>query len=138
MKAINNWNENLKSKNGRKEMFKIAKNMKSDNKDLRESKYIKNANGELIVKEMLDRWRNYFEKLLNKMTCYYTDEVDKVEGPLQNVTVDEILKARKEMRNKKTAGPLEVTSDLIKMTKEIGENQLRRIFEQIIFNKKCF
>ena len=32
-------------------MFKIAKNMKSDNKDLRGSKYIKFANGQLIVKE---------------------------------------------------------------------------------------
>ena len=27
-------------------MFKIAKNMKTDNKDLRGSKYIKNANSE--------------------------------------------------------------------------------------------
>ena len=38
-------------------MFKIAKNMKSGNKDLRGSKYIKNANGKLIVKvnEVLDR-----------------------------------------------------------------------------------
>ena len=77
MKAFNKWNEKSKSKNGRNEMFKIAKNMKSDNKGLRGSKYIKNANGELIVNdnEVLNRWRNYFEKLLNEMSCYYTDEV---------------------------------------------------------------
>ena len=36
------------------EMFKIAKNMKRDNKDLRGSKYIKNANGELILKKNED------------------------------------------------------------------------------------
>ena len=114
MKAFNKWNENIKSKNGRNEMFKIAKNMKRDNKDLRGSKYIKNANGELIVKdnEVLDRWRNFFEKLLNEMSCYYTDEVVKVEGLLPNVTVDEVLRALKKMKNNKTAGPSKVTSDL--------------------------
>ena len=51
MKTFNKWNENIKSKNGRNEMFKIAKNMKRDNKDLRGSKYIKNAKCELIVKD---------------------------------------------------------------------------------------
>ena len=57
IKTFNKWNEKIKSKNGRNEMFKIAKNMKRDNKDLRGSKYIKNANGELILKEneVLDR-----------------------------------------------------------------------------------
>ena len=51
MEAFNKWNRNIKSKNRRNEMFEIAKNMKSDNKDLRGSKYIKFANGELVVKE---------------------------------------------------------------------------------------
>ena len=41
------------------------------------------------------------------------------------------------MKNNKTVGLSKVTSDLIKMTEEIGINQLRRIFEQIIFNEKC-
>ena len=88
MKAFNKWNENIKSKNRRNEMFKIPKNMKMDSKDLRGSKYIKNANGELIVNdnEVLDRWRNCFKKLLNETSCYYTDKVEKVEGPLPNVT----------------------------------------------------
>ena len=103
-------------------IFKIAKNMKRDNKGLRGSKYIKNANGELIVNdnEVLNRWRNYFEKFLNEMSCYYTDEVEKVEGPLPNVAVDEVLRALKKMKNNKTAGPSKVTSDLIKMTEEVG------------------
>ena len=43
----------------------------------------------------------------------------------------------KKMKNNKTAGPSKVTSDLIKMTEEVGLNQLGRIFEQIIFNEKC-
>ena len=79
MKAFNKWNKNIKSKNRRNEMFKIAKNMKSDNKDLRESKYIKNAKNELIVKnnEVLDGWRNYFENPLNEMSCYYTKKLKR-------------------------------------------------------------
>ena len=41
------------------------------------------------------------------------------------------------MKNNKTTGPSKVTSDLIKMTEEVGLSQLRRIFEQIVLNEKC-
>ena len=40
------------------------------------------------------------------------------------------------MKNNKTVDPSKVTSDLIKMTEEVGVNQLRRIFKQIILNRK--
>ena len=40
------------------------------------------------------------------------------------------------MKNNKTTGPSKVTSDLIKITEEVGVNQLWRIFEQIILNEK--
>ena len=77
------------------------------------------------------------EKLHNEISCYYTDEVEKVKGPLPKVAVDEVLRALKKMKNNKTAGPSKVTSDLIKMTEEVGVNQLKKIFEQIILNEKC-
>ena len=67
----------------------------------------------------------------------YTDEVEKVEGPLPNVTVDEVSRSLKKIKNNKTAGPSKVTNNLIKMREEVGVNQLRRIFEKIIFNEKC-
>ena len=51
--------------------------------------------------DVLDRWRNYFVKLLNEISCYYTDEVEKIEGPLQNITVDEVLRELKKIKNKK-------------------------------------
>ena len=66
---------------------------------------------------------------------YYTDEVEKVKGPLPNVAVDEVLRALKKMKNNKTAGPSNVTSDLIKMTEEVGVNQLRRIFKKLFLMK---
>ena len=73
----------------------------------------------------------------NEISCYYTDEFEKVEGPLQNVTIVEVLRALMKKKNNKTASPSKVTSDLIKMTEEVSVNQLRKIFEQIILNEKC-
>ena len=57
---------------------------------------------------------------LMKISCYYTDEIEKVEGPLQNVAVDEVLRALKKMKNNKTTGPSKITSDLIKMVGEFS------------------
>ena len=48
--------------------------------------------------DVLDRWREYFEKLLNETSCYYKDEVEKVKGLLQNVTVDEVTRALSEIK----------------------------------------
>ena len=42
------------------------------------------------------------------------------------------------MKNNKTAGHSKVTSDLIKMTKKVGVNQLKKILEQVILKEKFF
>ena len=52
MKIFNKWNENIKSKNRRNVMFQIAKDMETDNKDFRRSKYIKNAKGKRDIRKM--------------------------------------------------------------------------------------
>mgnify|MGYP001793399979 CR=1 FL=1 len=49
-------------------MFKIAKQMRKERKDIIGSKYLRNENGTLKVKEdeIMERWIIYFSSLLNE------------------------------------------------------------------------
>ena len=76
--------ETLDSKEGRQNIFRIAKQKKKERQDITCTNCLKGDNGELLVSEeqVSGRWREYFEKLLNeenewnnKLTAEY------VEGP---------------------------------------------------------
>ena len=60
--------ETLDSKEGRQNIFRIAKQKKKERKDITGTNCLKVDNGELLVSEeqVSDRWREYFEKLLNE------------------------------------------------------------------------
>ena len=78
------WSESLQSNKGRAKMFKIAKQMRKERKDIVGSKYVRDENGTLKVKEekVMERWKSYFSSLLNETNEYQLEEEDKVEGPI--------------------------------------------------------
>ena len=69
-------------------MFKIAKEMRKERKDIVGSKYVRDENGTLKVKKekVTERWRSYYFSLLNKTNEYQVEEEDKVEGLIRSVT----------------------------------------------------
>ena len=56
--------ETLHSKEGRQNIFRIAKQKKKERKDITGTNCLKGDNGELLVSEeqVSDGWREYFEK----------------------------------------------------------------------------
>ena len=78
--------ETLDSKEGRQNIFRIAKQKKKERKDKTGTNCLKGDNGELLVSEeqVSDRWREYFEKLLNEEN-EWNDELsaEYVEGPAE-------------------------------------------------------
>ena len=68
-KVMKKQAETLHSKEGsRQNIFRITKQKKKERKDITGTKCLKGDNGELLVSEeqVSDRWREYFEKLLNE------------------------------------------------------------------------
>ena len=59
-RACKYWSESFQSNEGRAKMFKIAKQMRKERKDIVGSKYVRDENGTLKVKEekVMERWRN--------------------------------------------------------------------------------
>ena len=62
-------------------MFKIAKQMRKESKDIIGSKYVRDENGTLKVKVeiVMESRRSYFSSLLNETNKYQLEEEDKLE-----------------------------------------------------------
>ena len=107
--------------------------MRKERKDILGSKYLKDENGILKVKEekVMERWRSYFSCLLNKTNEYQLEEEDKVEGPIWGVTEQIVEQALKSMKVGKAPGPSGITSDLIKAAGVTGVKGLFQVCESV-------
>ena len=86
--------------------------------------------------EIMERWREYFEELLNEENEHELEEVEEIEGPIENVTEEEVKRALGGMKSGKAAGPSELTSGMLMMADEIGVQKLTQVFERIMRNEK--
>ena len=109
-------------------MFKIAKQMRTERKNIVGSKYVRDENGTLKVKgmEVMERWRS-FSSLLNETNEYRLEEEDKAEELIRGVTEQMVEQALKSM--KVGTGAIWVTSDLIKAAGATGVKVPFQIYE---------
>ena len=42
------------------------------------------------VEDIMERWKSYFEELLNEANEHHLEEESKVEGPIRGVTEEEV------------------------------------------------
>ena len=89
--------------------------MTKEKKDVTRAKYIKDERGVIKIQE---EGVEDFKDLLNKKNEHNLEEIKMVEGLIEEVSVEEVKRALNEM---KSAGPTEMTSDLIKRANITGE-----------------
>ncbi len=133
-RAWEEWSRDLNTSEGKNKMFRIAKQMKKDKKDVQGINYIKDENGAIKIEEaeVRDRWKRYFEELLNDENENVIEEVSVVEGPIEDVTEEEVKRAVKGMKNGKAPGPSGVTADMFKSAGRTGVKELLRVFRRIV------
>ena len=119
-RAQKDWSESLHSNKGRSKMFKIAKQMTKERKDIVGSKYVRDENETLKVKEEeVTKVDKLFFSLLNKTNEYQLEEKDKVEGPIWGVTEQIVKQELKSMKVGKVPEPSGVTSNLFKLQEQL-------------------
>ena len=130
------WSNDLHTAGGRNKMFKLAQQMKRDKKDVLGANFIRDRQGDIMVEseKVLDRWREYFNNLLNEENPSTLEEVPPVEGPLDNVTRDEVQTAMRKLKAGKAAGPSEVTTEMFTMAGDVGTDMLLEVFRNVIKN----
>ena len=61
-----------------------------------------------------------------------TEECNKVEGPIEDISKEEVVAALKEMKKNKAPGPTGITSYMIERLGEDGVNELTRVFQDVV------
>ena len=132
--AWRSWSDDLNTVEGRNKMFKLAQQMKRDKKDVLGANYIRDKDGNILVEsdEVVGRWREYFDGLLNEENPSTLEEAPPVEGPMEDVTREEVKAAMRMFKAGKAAGPSEVTTEMLSMAGDTGIDMLLEVFKNII------
>ena len=115
-------------------MFKVAKQMRKDQKDLIGANFIKDPEGNIKVEsaDVVERWKGYFENLLNIENPNNLEEVPAVQGPLEQISHHEVEMALRMAKNGKAAGPSEVTTEMFSTAGVLGVDMLVSVYRGIM------
>ena len=103
--------------NGAKNLYKLAKTRKRRSLDIDMMKFVRSGSGDILSQDedIKQRWQEYFNKLLNtRNRREELGEVDAVEGPIAQVTEEEVKKQLEKMKTGKATGPDAFPIELVK------------------------
>ena len=93
-KAYEELYEKLETKEGEKEVFKIAKQRNRQSKDVQQVRVIKSKTGEILMEEekVKQRWKEYFDKLLNYENPRESRETrtEETERDVEDISGEEV------------------------------------------------
>ena len=102
----------LETKKGKNELYRLARQRDRAGKDVQQMRVIKNENGNVMVSSeaVLNRWKEYFEKLMNEENNGepWTKEAEVVNEEVNCVSREEVKNALRRMKKGKVAGPDEL------------------------------
>ena len=102
----------LETKKGKNELYRLARQRDRAGKDVQQMRVIKNENGNVMVSSeaVLNRWKEYFEKLMNEENNGepWTKEAEVVNKEVNCVSREEVKNALRRMKKGKVAGPDEL------------------------------
>ena len=114
---LQEFTADLQSESGRKNCFRIAKQMAREGRDVIRVCCMKNDAGNVVsdADGMKNIWRKYMEKVLN-VENDWDGEVDcpEVMGPHCLISEEEVAAAIKGLKIEKAAGPTGVVSEMMK------------------------
>ena len=127
--------ERLETKEGEKELYRLARQRDRAGKDVLHVRVIKDENGNVMVNSeaVLKRWKEYFEKLMNKENGRdpRTEEAEVVNKEVNYVS-REVRNALRRMKKVKGVGPDELSVEVWKCMGEMGIEFLTRLFKRLL------
>ena len=109
--AYDNLYARLETKEGEKELYRLARQRDKAGKDVQHMRVIKDENDNVMVnlEAVLKRWREYFEKLINKENNRdpRTEKAEVVNKEV-NCVSREVKNVLRRMKKNKVVGPDEL------------------------------
>ena len=122
----------LQTKEGEKELYRLAWQRDRAGKNVQHVKVIKDKNGNVILnfEAVLKRWKEYFEKLMNEENNRdpRTKEPEVVNEEISCVSRKEVKNALRRMKQGKAAGPDELPVEVWRVHRKDGD----KVFDQTV------
>ncbi|KAK3556642.1 hypothetical protein QTP70_010834 [Hemibagrus guttatus] len=126
-KAYEELYTRLDTREGEKDLYRLARQRDRDGKDVQQVRVIKDRDGRVLTSEesVQRRWKEYFEELMNEENEREkrVEGVNSVEQKVDKIRKDEVRKALKRMKSGKAVGP-----DDIPVEYRDGQKELHCVF----------
>ena len=123
-RAYDNWYARLETKEVEKELYRLARHRDRAVKDVQHVRVIKDENGNVMVNSeaVLNRWKEYFEKLMNEENIREprTEEAEVVNEEVNCVSREEVKNALRRTKKGKAVGPDELQVEVWKCMGKMG------------------
>ncbi|KAK3514051.1 hypothetical protein QTP70_002503 [Hemibagrus guttatus] len=137
-KAYDELYTRLDTREGEKDLYRLARQRDRDGKDVQQVRVIKDRDGRVLTSEesVQRRWKEYFEELMNEENEREkrVEGVNSVEQKVDKIRKDEIRKALKRMKSGKAVGPDDIPVEVWKCLGEAAVEFLASLFNRVLEN----
>ncbi|KAK3543455.1 hypothetical protein QTP70_020933, partial [Hemibagrus guttatus] len=139
-KAYDELYTRLDTREGEKDLYRLARQRDRDGKDVQQVRVIKDRDGKVLTSEesVQRRWKEYFEELMNEEDEREkrVEGVNSVEQKVDKIRKDEVRKALKRMKSGKAVGPDDIPVEIWKCLGEAAVEFLASLFNRVLESEK--
>ena len=139
-KAYEELYEKSNSKEGEKDLYRLAKQRDKTSKDVQQVGLIKDSDGNVLTSEddVLRRWKEYFDQLMNEENERETrlENAEPVNKEVKQITKEEVRRTLKRMKVGKAVGPDDIPIEAWIGLGEIAVDFLTTVFNKILESEK--
>ncbi|KAK3532456.1 hypothetical protein QTP86_018454, partial [Hemibagrus guttatus] len=139
-KAYDELYTRLDTREGEKDLYRLARQRDRDGKDVQQVRVIKDRDGRVLTSEesVQRRWKEYFEELMNEENEREkrVEGVNSVEQKVDKIRKDEVRKALKRMKSGKAVGPDDVPVEVWKCLGEAAVEFLTSLFNRVLESER--
>ncbi|KAK3530327.1 hypothetical protein QTP86_023932, partial [Hemibagrus guttatus] len=139
-KAYDELYTRLDTREGEKDLYRLARQRDRDGKDVQQVRVIKDRDGRVLTSEesVQRRWKEYFEELMNEENEREkrVEGVNSVEQKVDKIRKDEVRKALKRMKSGKAVGPDDIPVEVWKCLGEEAVEFLASLFNRVLESER--
>ncbi|KAK3531995.1 hypothetical protein QTP86_002262 [Hemibagrus guttatus] len=139
-KAYDELYTRLDTREGQKDLYRLARQRDRDGKDVEQVRVIKDRDGRVLTSEesVQRRWKEYFEELMNEENEREkrVERVNSVEQKVDKIRKDEVRKALKRMKSGKAIGPDDIPVEVWKCLGEAAVEFLTSLFKRVLESER--
>ncbi|KAK3528212.1 hypothetical protein QTP86_026675 [Hemibagrus guttatus] len=139
-KAYDELYTRLDTREGEKDLYRLASQRDRDGKDVQQVRVIKDRDGRVLTSEesVQRRWKEYFEELMNEENEREkrVEGVNSVEQKVDKIRKDEVRKALKRMKSGKAVGPDDISVEVWKCLGEAAVEFLTSLFNRVLESER--